>query len=285
MARFTALFIFAAALTACTISLAPEDILVGDEDFRREGFSALDIQKGDLLPEEVGLRHEWLESDIGPLALTWAQQSAEHKADRLVVYCMGNMTDRQSDGADYLAGVLPFGDAVIFDYPGYGDSAGPTSLENIETTLLAVANRARREGYQDIVVWGHSMGGFLCPRMVEALGSNVSGVVLEATFNDASVLSRYALAWYLKPFVRLRIDERFLAYNTAETLRGFDGSVIVLAAGQDEDLPLAALRDLADQLDAASLNVTYLAFEGAGHYDIAEQPNYISGVRSVLDGR
>jgi len=282
MTRFTTLITLLAALTACTISVAPEDILVGDEDFRRTDFQDLDIQNEDKLPGGATVRHEWLESDIGPLALTWAQQSAERKAERLVLYCMGNTTDRQSDGADYLAGALPFGDVVIFDYPGYGDSAGPTSLETIETTLSAVAYRASQEGYQDIVVWGHSMGGFLCPQMVTSLGESVEGVVLEATFNDASVLRRYALPSYLKPFVRLRIDERFLAYNTAETLRGFDGPVTVLAARKDEDLPIAALRDLAEQLEAASLNVTYLEFEEAGHYDIAEQPDYVSRVRAAL---
>ena len=73
MFKHISLLIAVIALTACTISLNPEDILVGDEEFRRAGFSTLDIQNEDLLPSDTSLRHEWLDSDIGPIALTWAQ--------------------------------------------------------------------------------------------------------------------------------------------------------------------------------------------------------------------
>ena len=272
-------------LTACTISLNPEDILVGDEDFRRAGFSALDIQNEDLLPSGTSLRHEWLESDIGPIALTWAQQAEESRADRLIVTCMGNTTDRQSDGADYLAGVLPFGDAIIFDYPGYGDSAGPTSLDSFDVTLAAIAERIAGEPYDELVVWGHSLGGVVCPRLASKLQSEVDHIVFEATFSNVESLGRYAIPWYLKPFIRLRIDERFLAYDSITELEGFEGAVTVLGATKDKDLKITAVKDLAEKLEAAGHDVDYIEFDNAGHYDIAEQPDYVSRVGAVFENR
>lgn len=270
------------ALTACTISVTPENTLKVDEDFRRTEFKSLSILNGALLPLEAKLRHHWLDSDIGPLALTWARQDEQQPSDRLIIYCMGNATDRQSDGADYLAGILPFGDAVIFDYPGYGDSAGSASLENFEIALTAIAEEINAQPYKEVIVWGHSMGGFLCPLIVESLNVEVEGVVFEATFNDASALARFGVPWYLKPFIRLKIDERLLTFSSANTLKGFDGKVVVLAAMKDKDLPIAALRDLANQLVATGLNVQYLEFENAGHYDIAEQPDYETRVKAAL---
>ncbi|MEM6411506.1 MAG: alpha/beta fold hydrolase [Pseudomonadota bacterium] len=273
----------AIALAACTISLSPEDILVGDEEYRRADFLALDIQNEDLLPEGASLRHEWFESEIGPLALTWARQSKESRSDRLIIYCMGNITDRQSDGANYLADVLPFGDAMIFDYPGYGDSAGPVSLDNFDIALAAIADRVTAEPYEELVVWGHSMGGIMCPRLANSIGRDVDQIVFEATFSGVDAVMRYALPWYLRPFVRLRIDDRFLAYDNVAELEGFEGPVTVLAAVKDKDLRIAAVRDLAQKLEAAGHDVRLVEFENAGHYDIADQPDYISLVRAALN--
>ena len=285
MFKHISLLIAVIALTACTISLNPEDILVGDEEFRRAGFSTLDIQNEDLLPSDTSLRHEWLDSDIGPIALTWAQQTEESRADRLIVYCMGNTTDRQSDGADYLSGVLPFGDALIFDYPGYGDSAGPTSLDSFDVTLAAIAARIGDEPYDELVVWGHSMGGILCPRLASRIQDTVHHIVLEATFSGVDAVRRYAVPWYLKPFIRLRIDERFLAYDSITELEGFEGAVTVLGAVEDKDLNIAAVRDLAEKLESAGHDIQYIEFDNAGHYDIAEQPDYVSRVGASLESR
>ena len=261
MFKHISLSITIITLTACTISLNPEDILVGDEDFRRAGFSALDIQNEDLLPSGTSLRHEWLDSDIGPIALTWAQQAEERRADRLIVYCMGNTTDRQSDGTDYLAGVLPFGDALIFDYPGYGDSAGPTSLDSFDVTLAAIADRIGDEPYDELVVWGHSMGGILCPRLASRIQDTVHHIVFEATFSGVAAVRRYALPWYMKPFIRLQIDERFLAYDSIAELDSFEGPITVLGATKDKDLNIAAVRDLAEKLEAAGHDVGYIEFK------------------------
>ena len=273
---------FLISLTACTIALSPEEILVADEEFRRTGFQSLEIQNTELLLEGATVQHEWLASESGQIALTWAAQSESAQAKRLVVFCMGNTTDRQSDGVDYLNGVLPFGDAVIFDYPGYGDSAGSISLDAFDVALAAVAERVKREPYEEVLVWGHSMGGILCPRLAKTLGDRTDGIVLEATFAGPDSIARYAIPWYLKPFIRLRIDERFLSYNTIETLGNFEGPILVLAANKDKELPIVGPRDLYDRLKAAGLDVSKLEFKDAGHYDIAEQSDYITRVGAVL---
>ncbi|MEQ8435661.1 MAG: alpha/beta hydrolase [Oceanicaulis sp.] len=273
----------AAVLAACTVPVSPEAVLVPDAEHRRTGFDALEMADESALRAGAVLRHAWAESDIGPIAMTWAQRDAQAPADRLTVVCMGNATDRRSDGVAYLNGVLPFGDAMTFDYPGYGDSAGPASLESFETALSAIGRHIDASSYETVVLWGHSMGGFLCPRLADRLQEGADAVVFEATYNDASALSRYAVPWYLAPFVRLEIDERFLAYDSARTLEGFEGRAIVLAAAKDRDLPILAQRDLARRLELANLDMRYVEFEEAGHHDIKAQPDFEARVRAAFD--
>ncbi|MEL7480372.1 MAG: alpha/beta fold hydrolase [Pseudomonadota bacterium] len=280
-----ALFVVLAggAVAACSVPVTPEDVFVADPDYRRTDFQTLNLLNEDEMPSGSALRHEWLASEIGPLGLSWAQQLEGAHADRLIVTCMGNTTDRQSDGVRYLGAVLPFGDAVIFDYPGYGDSAGPPTLKNFELALSAVADRVKTEPYDRVMVWGHSMGGFFCSRLFKHLGDELEGVVLEATFSDTSAISRFGLPWYLKPFIRVKLDERLLRYDSVAALDGFDGPITVLAGEADRELPIAATRDLASKLEARGHDVLSLEFSKAGHYDIAEQPDYVERTGAAIN--
>ena len=59
-------------------------------------------------------------------------------------------------------------------------------------------------------------------------------------------------------------------------------AVFTVTAQKDKELRIVAPRDLHDRLAAAGFDVTKLEFEDAGHYDIAEQPDYVARVGEAL---
>jgi len=260
-----------AGLSACTISLTPEALLLPDADNLRFNTSTLTIEGEERLRGRTTLRHEWIESASGPVALTWAQNESETGGERLIVHCMGNTTDRLTDGVDYLEGLIPFGDAIIFDYPGFGDSAGTPSLENFRSGLVALQEKVEAAAYSEIILWGHSLGGYMCAELARTLQSDA--IIFETT-TSLDVLKRNALTWYQKPFIRLKIDPRLLAIDNIDALSNFDGPVLVIAAGKDKELPLRLVTPFVDDLEASGRNVSYLEFAEAGHYDVSTQADY-----------
>ncbi len=266
-------------LAGCTVNVTPEAVLRPNPEFQRVGAADLRLDREDEIVEPVRLQHSRLESDIGRIAVTEARTGSK----RLIVHCMGNKAARFSDGVDYLNGLVPFADALIFDYPGFGDSDGEPTLENFSIALRAIAAKVREEPDREIYLWGHSLGGFVCADLAKRTAPNIAGVIYETTASDIETLSAYWAPWYLKPFLNFKIDPRFLAYDGVAALDGFDGRVLVLSAAKDKELPTALNADLAAKLTAAGHDVTFIEFEDAGHYDIAEQPKYRAAVSNYYE--
>ncbi|RZJ39473.1 MAG: alpha/beta fold hydrolase, partial [Brevundimonas sp.] len=100
----------------------------------------------------------------------------------LILFCGGNMFRRAAAGG-YRAQVLaPFGDALMFDYPGYGDTAGLDNFANFRAVGEVVADEARRQADAEgrkLIVWGHSLGGIVCAGAAQRAHADL--LVLETT--------------------------------------------------------------------------------------------------------
>ena len=68
--------------------------------------------------------------------------------------------------------------AVAIDLPGYGDSAGPTSMDRFADAVLAVAGHL---GAARTVLLGHSMGGMVAQEVAARAPQAVQGLVLACT--------------------------------------------------------------------------------------------------------
>lgn len=192
----------------------------------------------------------------------------------LILFCGGNMFRRASAGGSRSSALLPFGDLILFDYPGYGETAGLDSVANFRAVGEAVSDAARAaadaEGRR-LIVWGHSLGGVMCAGAARRAQADV--LVLETTTPGAraTVAQQVGL---MRPFVRVRLDPALAGVEIPAELEGYAGKVVVLEAGRDETLPPALSRSLARQLETRGHTVERLAFPLAGHNEVPAQPDF-----------
>lgn len=233
--------------------------------YRAETQEALRLNQQDrLLPATI--EHGYLPYGEG-LRLAWTRVSREGEDRPLVVHCGGNASDRYRNGAYYAFKVIDRADVLLFDYPGYGDSSGQATTADFEAAREALSNfAAAQAGEQDLVFWGHSLGGFVCAALAEET-PGTDGMVFEASARNAEEVAASWKPWYL-PFVRINIAPGLGAYDNAEALSGFEGPVLVMAAGRDDTLKPRLSRKLVEALEAEGLRPEFVIFKKAGHTNI-----------------
>ena len=199
----------------------------------------------------------------------------------LVVHCGGNASDRYEAGSLYAQKIIPFADVLMFDYPGYGESTGRADAQSLRKANQIIADyvQSTRNGRGPLILWGHSLGGFVCADMVQHFG-RVDALILETTATNAEDVSKAVVPWYAKLFVRPRVAESLSAYDMVDTLKAVDAPVLILGAAKDKTLPVELSRKLAAGLTASGRDVTYVEFPDGNHISIPTQSNY----RAVIDG-
>ncbi|MGJ8561025.1 MAG: alpha/beta fold hydrolase [Litorimonas sp.] len=195
----------------------------------------------------------------------------------LIVSCFGNASDRYEHGVDYVAKIAPYGQVLLWDYPGYGDSSGTATVEAVErvATALVPLIKARAAG-RPILYWGHSLGGFVCSNLA-AKTDQVAGLILETT---APSIQSVAAAWTPGSIpLRVTFDEDLLRYDIPAVLADIDTAILIIGAGRDRVLPVALSRELADALP----NAAYLEIPMATHFSAGFDPHTKDAVRDLLN--
>lgn len=192
----------------------------------------------------------------------------------LIFYCGGNGSDRVHSGVYFAQKTLPWGDVVMFDYPGYGDSPGEPSSAAIDRAAPALSALATRLAQgRTLVFWGHSLGGFVCADVVRQT-PETDAVVLEATARNAMDVGRAWRPWYAAPFVRLSVDPSLARFDVADALHDFHGPILLMGAKRDRVLPIRLSRELNAALRTRNARVTYVEFPRAEHLSISLQPSF-----------
>ncbi|HEX5005669.1 MAG TPA: alpha/beta hydrolase, partial [Hyphomonadaceae bacterium] len=216
------------------------------------------------LPAKV--THQFVEIAGQRIALTRVKAANGGETEPLLVFCAGQSGGRTTRGALYAAKLLTWGEAIVFDYPGYGDSTGEPTLEAMtafEKAFPAWLDAQAKN--RPLILWGHSMGGLICPQI--AAGSReVDALVLETTAPNAADLAETRKPWFAP--VTLKLKEG-LVYDTPAALAGFKGPVLVLGAGKDTVIPVRLARSLYEQLKANGVDVTYLEYSNTHHQNTA----------------
>jgi len=221
---------------------------------------------GGHLPAKI--RHDFVTLGGARIAVSRVTSDKSDGTEPLILYCGGNAVDRIHSGLNFTDKVLPWGELVMFDYPGYGDSTGAPRMR------FMTPMQKEMSGYIDglakgraLVFWGHSLGGLICPEIARA-SREVDAIVIET-----SAPSSLALANTRKPgvvsFVSLDLIEGLRDYDTPKALAGFTGPIFVLGAGKDAVIPVQQARDLANQLKAAGRKVEYREYAQASHSSAA----------------
>ena len=195
----------------------------------------------------------------------------------LIVYCGGTGFTRAVFGEWVAAALLPYGDVVMWDYPGQGGSGGspdPFTAERVVSGLAGWIDA--NAGDRPVVVWGHSLGGFVGAQLA-ARSDSVDAVVLEATAPDpVEALETFGpIPEELRPLSSL-LDR----YNIPATLRGFEGEVVILGAARDRVLPVELSRSMAEQMPDA----VYVENPQASHHDSLHQVGTRDAVGELMAG-
>lgn len=220
----------------------------------------------------------YAEGDIGATRIRSADASRP-----LILFCGGNMFRRQAAGgarADFMG---PLGDLLMFDYPGYGGTAGLDSFANFRAVGEVVADEARRQADAEgrkLIVWGHSLGGIVCSDMAVHTGADI--LVLETTTPGARATVEQQVG-LLRPFVRVTLAPALETVDIPAALNGYAGKVVVLEAGKDDTLPPALSRALVRRLEAQGNTVERIVFPAAGHNDVGRQPNFLARLTAALN--
>jgi len=166
-----------------------------------------------------------------------------------------------------------------------GDSTGQASADSLRAANQALADYVNAEmgGQRPLILWGHSLGGFVCADMAARL-THVDGIILEATATNAQDVSKAVIPWYAKLFIRARTAESLEAYDMTETLKTATAPILILGATKDKTLPVDLSRKLSVDLKAAGRDVTYTEFPKANHISIPTQENFLTTVEDFVEG-
>jgi pimeloyl-ACP methyl ester carboxylesterase len=220
--------------------------------------------------------HGFLDSDGGRIAYSLSVLAGKpvEPMRPLIVMCGGNSMDRYSAGVSYAQKGLPWGDVMLFDYPGYGDSTGKPTAPAIEAAIQAVIIKARAvSSGRPIVFWGHSLGGFVCGRLASQV-PETKALILETTARNAKEVVRAWTPSWMRPVVFPKISPSLASYDNARAIGGAEFPVLVLGAGQDKVLPVGLSHSLVNALKADNVVVSYHEFAQAEHWNVPNQSDF-----------
>jgi len=169
------------------------------------------------------------------------------------------------DDRAYLAAVLSARGfrVVLPEYPGYGRRDGKATVNKVLAASLDDFDKARAKWQGPMYVLGESFGAGVAGEVARKYGEKVDGLLL---FTPWDSLVNVVNAMFPVP-ISFLLQQRF---DTVEALSGYHGKKVIVAAGQDEVLPVAHARALAKAVPSAA----YLELKQAGHND---WPAHITG--------
>lgn len=238
------------------------------------------------IPAPYRVTEERLAAGFGEIALTRVETDPDKP---LIVFCGGSAFRQDERGAFTTRQLVPFGDVWTFDYPGYGRSDGgaqPAEFDALTRSLAARIDAAfagERRG--PLVFWGHSFGGGACARLAAAVRTP-SDLVLVGAFRDyqSAVRARARrlvgpLALLVRPVIAPDVPNA----DMVETLRAYDGDVVVAAIREDRIVPFSASAELERALRSLGKRTQLVTFTGGDHVRFYAARDFLPRMRRALE--
>lgn len=206
-------------------------------------------------PVDLEFEDAWFESADGTRLHGWYCPHPEPHTVLLYAHGnAGNLTHRtsiirtlQSQGISVL----------IFDYRGYGRSAGrPDEAGILADARAARAWLARKAGVdeQEIVLLGRSLGGAVAVDLAAQDGAR--GLILECTFNTLPDVAAYHFPWFpVRWVMRTRLD-------SAARIAQYNGPILQCHGTADTVVPMEFGRRL---FEAAGEPKRFIELNDVGH--------------------
>ena len=181
---------------------------------------------------------------------------------------------------------------LLVDFRNRGDSDGDlTSMgyNEIKDARSAYNFLMSQDDVEQIVIWGHSMGGAVASRLMSEVDAD--GLIVDATFTDfPAVVRTGVIARGLPPTPITEI--LLMMYGVIagidwddvrpiENMASIDKPILLLHGSDDPVIPV----DNAYQLAGANPNVNLIVIEGGGHSDllVIEPEQYLQAILTYLD--
>jgi fermentation-respiration switch protein FrsA (DUF1100 family) len=151
----------------------------------------------------------------------------------------------------------------IFDYRGYGASAGSPSeagtYRDAEAAMEYLRTQQDVDPEENLVVFGRSLGAAVAVDL--ASRHRVRAVILESPFTSVR-----SMAQQIYPYLPIGMLIRMVAarYDSLSKIKAVDSPVMVLHGDRDDTVPMENGLEL---FDAANEPKRFYAIEGAGHND------------------
>jgi len=234
----------------------------------------------DQTPADAGLAFRELSftTDDGVRLHGWWLPSRARDRLGQILFChgnAGNIGDRLLEGLALTAAGF---DVLLFDYRGYGASAGEPDEQGTYRDARAARAALRAQPETDparMIYLGESLGGAIALEL--AVQSPPAGLILQSTFTSMRALARHHY-----PFVLPGLIPDW--YPSLRIIGRLRAPLLVLHGDRDEIVPLAHGEAL---FDAAPEPKALHVFAGLGHNDIvatsaSEYGSVIAGWASAL---
>jgi fermentation-respiration switch protein FrsA (DUF1100 family) len=148
---------------------------------------------------------------------------------------------------------------ILAEYPGFGGREGQPSEDILVKDALETIKLAFQEYGKPLFIWGESLGSGVVSSTVNNTDIPIKGIVLFLVWDSLPNLAQTHY-WYF-PTRWLVLDK----YNNLENLRGFEGNIAVVLAGNDEVVPIQHGLSLYDSIRGPK---KLWIFEDAKHNEI-----------------
>lgn len=217
----------------------------------------------------AGAQALWLESS-GQRLKVWV---VSRPGPRALLYFGGNAEDVAGNIEEFSA-AFPEHSLYLVNYRGYGGSSGRPSEAALFADGLAAYDLVRAE-HPSVAVMGRSLGSGVA--VFVASKRPVDRLVLVTAFDSLANVARAHLPWLP---VRLLMQDR---YESASRAHDVKAPVLMVLAGDDEIIPRARSKALAEAFAPGQVQVRVLA--GMTHNSIDLMPEYFRTVRAFLADR
>lgn len=207
------------------------------------------------------------------------------KNQATIMYFGGNRFDIGSKGPGVIKNLIEADvNVVMFDHRGYGKSTGKPTVELLFRDALENYEYARSVFSGPLILHGHSLGSFEAGHVAE--NRAVDGLVLESSVTDAREWSRMVTPWYIKPFVKIKIDKNIKVVNNLQVVKKQLSPLFIMVGAKDK-LTLPKLSQKLYQEAIAKQKFLHV-FPDAGHTNVKSQPQfknvYRQFIKSVISG-
>lgn len=196
-----------------------------------------------------------------------------------VLYFGGNAFHLDRDGPGALASLASCGaNVAIFDYRGYGRSAGKPTVALMTSDAVAIFDHLNAQFPGQVVIHGQSLGSFIGAQVARQRPARA--LVLESTATTPQEWASANVPWYARWFVKIEVTPPLAGVDNVAAVSAFRGPGLVLVGANDRITPAALGRRVFEAMPGSPTQLLVAA--GAGHNDVLANQGTVLGYCSFI---